>query len=49
MKSLALATAVCVVCSVACNAIIAAVSFAVFVVTASVFAWRQSKIENNNK
>lgn len=47
MKALISATIVCVVCSVACNAIIAAASFAVFVVTASVFAWRQSKSESN--
>ncbi len=46
MKALTLSAIVCVACTLACNAIVSAASFAVFVVTACVFAWRQSKIEN---
>lgn len=43
MKALITSGMVCVACTLACSAIVSAVSFAVFVVTACVYGWRQSK------
>lgn len=46
MKALAISTVVCVACTLTCNAVISALSFGLFVVTAAVYSWEQSKQEN---
>ena len=46
MKALACATVLCVAVTMTCDAMVSAASFAVFVITAAVYSWRQSKKEN---